>query len=238
MEPKIEGQAPVIQDEVKIILPALLEKDQIKANQDVIRTSLLSLDVLIHANVIQCYLHAEKHGDTSLMRRLLVDIIDDKSGYRRQGVIGHMKMFTPMELVGDVIKLTGMLPDGATKRPWRIEEANKSPFTGITALRETVGKPVYRETLMSKINLAMKEWRNAKANTTQDEAGHNVAIDKTKPFYNGIHMDAMDAFFSEVDQALVPLTSKPDQTLEVQKARDLARKANAEVEALESVKTA
>lgn len=239
-EAKIEGHPQSVDQLVDpdAKLPKLLEKDAIKANQDVIRTNLLNLDILIHQNAIQCVMHAEKHGDTSLMRRLLVDIIDDKSGYRRQGVIAWMKKFTPMELSGDVIKLNGLMPDGETKRPWRIEEANRTFFGTMAEAQERVGKPVYRETLMSKINLAMKEWRNAKANTTTDDGGKPIAIDKTKPFYNGLHMDAMDAFFNEVDQALVPLTSKPDQTLEVQKARDTAKRANAEVEALESIKVA
>lgn len=243
MEPKgnlamtevtIEGQKPpmAINAQAEIVLPALLEKDQIKANQDVIRTSLLSIDLLIHNNVIQCYLHAEKHGDTSLMRRLLVDIIDAKTGYRRQGVIAHMRKFTPMELSGDTIKLTGLMSDGETKRPWLIEEANKTPFTGLAEAAERLGKPVYRDTLMSKVNQAMKEWRAAQENTLIGEDGKPVAIDKTKPYYQGLHMDAVDAFFKDVGGALVTLNSKPDDTLVVQKARETAAKANAELTAL------
>jgi hypothetical protein len=83
--------------EVTDIALVLLEKGAIKSDQDGIRVSLKDLDKRIHMNAVQCLLHAEKHGDTSLMRRLLVDIIDAKSGYRRQGIIAWMKEFSPTE---------------------------------------------------------------------------------------------------------------------------------------------
>lgn len=237
-EAVIEGQAPlsilVADNEVK--LPVLLEKDVIKANQDVIRTSLLSIDLLIHQNMVQCAMHAEKHGDTSLFRRLLMDIIDPTTGYRRQGVIVWMRTYTPMELVGDTIKLTGLMPDGETKRPWKLEEGNRTAFTKLAAARETTAKPVYRDTLMSKINLAMKEWRNAKANTAQDDGGRNVPVDKTKPFYDGIHMEAVETFFKDVETALVPLDTKPDSTLAARKAHEAAAKANAEAASFDEIK--
>lgn len=237
-EAVIEGQAPlsVLVADNEIKLPALLEKEVIKADQDKIRTSLLSIDLLIHQNMVQCAMHAEKHGDTSLFRRLLMDIIDPTTGYRRQGVIVWMRTFTPMELVGDVIKLTGLMPDGETKRPWKLEEGNRQAFTKLSAAREQVAKPIYRDTLMSKVNLAMKEWRNAKANTTTDAGGKNIPIDKTKPFYDGIYMDAMSAVFEDIEKALVPLETKPDSTLAARKAHEAAAKANAEAASYNEIK--
>lgn len=222
---------------VVLDLPALKDKAVIKSDQDHIRKGLVKLDAQIHDNAIQCYMHAEKHGDTSLMRRLFVDIVDAKSGYRRQGLIVHMRAFTPMELVGDTIKLTGTMPDG-TRKPWLIEEANANGFTSMASARETTGRPIFRETLMSKVNAALKEWKNAQANTVIGPDGKPTAIDKTKPFYDGLHTDKLEAFFTDVEQGLVNLDNYRDSTKEVRDAQKALTKAQAEQAAIEQAAVA
>lgn len=210
--------------EAEIKLPSLWDKAEIKKDQDGIRKSLVKLDMAIHTNAVQCLLFAEKHGDTSMMRRLLVDIVDAKSGYRRQGIIAWMKKFSPMELKGDTINLSGVLPDG-NKRPWRIEEANKSPFTTSAEFAERVGRPIYRDTLMSKVNLAIKEFKAAVDNTLDGKP-----IDATKPFYDGLHVDKMTEFFDTIEAKVVDLSQYRDSTKEVRQATQQLAKAQQDLE--------
>lgn len=199
---------------VAAIALVLLSKDVIKADQDVIKSNLTKLDMAIHSNAVQCMLHAEKHGDTSLMRRLLVEVIDTKTGYRRQGLINWMRKFSPMELKGDIINLSGVDLKG-DKRPFLVEKANETPFWTDADNREMVAKPVFRSNLMSKINSSIKEFRAAIANTANGQP-----IDTTKPFFDGIYTDEVSAFFDKLEVEANDLNSKkPDKTNEVRKAQ-------------------
>lgn len=208
-------------------IPALLEKSVIKRDQDGIRRNLIKLDAAIHANAVQCLLHAEKHGDTSLMRRLLVDIVDVKSGYRRQGLIGWMRKFSPMELKGDVINLTGMIPgsDGV-RRPFNIEEANKTPFTSIASLAEVViFKPIFKDSLTSKIERALKEYKAAIENTLIVPGEAPKPKDPKKPFYDGIHLDKMEAGFDAIEVILNKDLNFGDDTKDVYAANEALKRA-------------
>ena len=212
------GITPVVAATVAAIALVLQSKDVIKADQDVIKSNLTKLDMAIHNNAVQCMLHAEKHGDTSLMRRLLVEVIDTKTGYRRQGLINWMRKFSPMELKGDIINLSGVDLKGE-KRPFLVEKANETPFWSDSDNREMVAKPVFRSNLMSKINSSIKEFRAAIANTSNGQP-----IDTTKPFFDCIYTDEVSAFFDELETKANELqTKKPDKTNEVRKAQnDLA----------------
>lgn len=216
------------QAEVK--LPGLLDKAVIKKDQDGIRRSLVKLDAAIHSNAVQCLMHAEKHGDTSLMRRLLVDIIDAKSGYRRQGIIAWMREFSPMELKGDIISLSGLL--NGERRPFRCDEANKTPFTALASAREMVPlRPVFRDNLTSKISRALAEYKNAVENTLVEPGKPAVPKDPKKPFYNGVHLDKMDEGFDAIEKVLQDMLSFADGTKDVYTARESLKKAELEVEA-------
>lgn len=211
-------------------LPDLMTPAAIKHDQDSIRKSLLKLDFSIHANATQCLMHAEKHGDTSLMRRLLTDIIDAKSGYRRQGVIAWMREFSPMELKGDVIQLTG-LKDGE-RRPFRCAEAHKTPFTTMAGAREMVAmRPIFRDNLTSKIDRALKEYKAAIENTLIVPGQAPAPKDPKKPFYNGIHLDKMDEGFDKIESVLAELTSFGDSTKEVYTNRENLKRAELAVQA-------
>lgn len=203
---------------VAVALPALLASEQVKKDQDGIRVSLVKLDAAIHANAVQCLLHAGKHGDTSLMRRLLVDIVDAKSGYRRQGLIAWMREFSPMELNGSVITLSGMI-DGE-RRPFRVAEANATPFTSLSKADELTGeKPLFRDALTSRVQGAITAYRDAVANTVFTPGQPPKAIDPKKPFYNGIHLDKMEAGFDAIANILAGMSSFPDTTKDEYKAR-------------------
>lgn len=209
-------------------LPILQTPLVIKKDQDGIRVSLVKLDASIHANAVQCLLHAEKHGDTSLMRRLLVDIIDAKSGYRRQGVIAWMREFSPMELKGDVITLSGMI--NGEKRPFRCEDANKTPFTQLASAREMVPlRPIFKDNLTSKVDRATREFKAAVENTLLTPGQEPKPKEAGKPFYNGIHLDKMEDGFAKIEGILAEMNSWNDSTKEVFVAREGLKKAELEL---------
>lgn len=212
-----------VEQAAKVAL-VLLGKDTIKKDQDSIRANLLHLDSQIHANAVQCLLHAEKHGDTSLMRRLLVDIIDAKSGYRRQGIIAWMREFSPMELSGDVIKLTGTL--NGEPRPFRCELANLTPFTELSSAKEFVAeRPVFRDNVTSMVDRAVKAYRSAVENTIVTPGQAPKPKDPKKPFFNGIHLDKMEDAFAKIEGIMTELTANPDATKDVYDARQALAKA-------------
>lgn len=219
-----DNQEAVIEGEVaEKALPALWLKADIKKDQDGIKRSLTKLEMSIHANAIQCMMHAEQHGDTSLMRRLLIDIVDSKSGYRTQGLIAWMRTYSPMELKGDVVKLTGLLPNG-DKRPWRIAEANANPFAKSDDFKEMALKPVFRDTLTNKVQAALREARSAIENTVDGKP-----VDAKKGFFDGIHKDKVHAFIEDVEGKLVELDAFRDSTRDVRLAQKNLSMAEAEM---------
>lgn len=202
----------------------LMASGDVKKQQDGIRVSLVKLDAAIHENAVQCLLHAEKHGDTSLMRRLLVEIVDAKSGYRRQGIIAWMREFSPMELKGDVIQLTGTI--NGERRPFRVEEANATPFTELAGAKEMVGeRPIFRDNLTSQIDRAIRNYRAAVENTVIEPGKPPRAKDPKKPFYDGIHLDKIEAGFDKMEAVLAEITAFPDATKDVYDARTQLKKA-------------
>lgn len=188
----------------------LKSKDEIKSDQDLIRGTLISLDAAVHANAVQCMLHAEKHGDTSLMRRLLIDIVDEKSGYRRQGLIQWMRKYSPMELKGKDINLSGLDAHGV-KRPFLVEEANLDHFAKNQQFREKV-KPLYQEVLLSKPSAFIKEIHQAMENTLNGKP-----IDVKKPYFAGLHGDKLVEFADYIKAGMDALPA--DASLTVAKAK-------------------
>ncbi len=225
----------------------LLSSDAIKADQDGIRKTLIGLDAAIHANAVQCMRHCQVHGDTSLMTRLLVDIVDEKSGYRRQGLISWMRKHSPMELKGKTINLTGMVESDAQcklmiaafpntdpklfvvgeRRPFLIQEASEAPFTTDSANKEIV-KPIYQSVLLSPIDAQIKKFRAAMENTA-----NGAPIDPSKPFFDGKHGDKVLNFFEEVEKLKNNLPA--DATKELRDAQRRLKDDGALVENLQKV---
>lgn len=190
----------------------LMGKDAIKADQDVIRSNLVNLDLSIHSNAVQCLMHAQKHGDASLMQRLLIDIIDDKSGYRRQGLIGWMRAFSPLELNGKTVNLQGVDEKGV-KRAWKIEEANNTPFRTAPAFKEMV-KPVFKDTLMAKFESGIREWEACASNTLDGKP-----IDPSKPFFDGLHTGKIAEFVEMVKAAKAELPADETRVVRLTQSR-------------------
>lgn len=208
-----------------VIALILLSKDEIKAHQDSIRVNLLSLDAAIHANAVQCLMHAEKHGDTSLMRRLLMDVIDDKSGYRRQGLIKWMRAYSPMELKGKDINLSGTDGKGV-KRPFMISEADADHFAKNPNYAEQV-KPIYQQTILSKFNAGVRDIMNAMENTLNGKP-----IDPKKPYFDGKNGDVLVDFAKYVKDHIDQIPA--DTTLELAKAKQTREEADEFIKANEA----
>lgn len=209
------------------LLPKLLGVTVIKTDQDGIKSDLGSMDARIHANAVQCLMHAEKHGDTSLMRRLLVDIVDAKSGYRRQGLIAWMKEFSPMRLEGDNIKLNGM-KDGA-KQPFNLERAHLTFFADLSSAREMVPlRPIFRDGLTSKLERAVKEYKDAVANTIIEPGQAPRPKVVGKPFYQGERMDKIEASFDKITGIVAEITAWRDPSKDIFSAEQALLKARLE----------
>lgn len=208
------------------VLPELLGSEDIKTDQDKnIRAPLMKLDTAIHANAVQCILHAHKHGDTSLMTRLLVDIVDDKSGYRRQGLIAWMRRFTPMELSGKVIKLTGTI--NGKPIPWDILTASRTSFRDIPEFGEMIiERPMFKGGFVNQITRALKAYRESVENTLIKDGRVVGPIDPKKPYYSGLHLDKMDEIFDSIKASAAKFETFSDDTAEVAAARK--SKADAE----------
>lgn len=249
MDSKItEGE--VVAHKLKLDKP--WDKAAIKADQDGIKLDLGKLDLRIQANHMQCLMHAMVHGDTSLERRLLIDIIEEKSGYRRKGLIAHMRLFTPMELKGDVINLSGTvtadwqlqiaklaegieLPAVGEKRPFLLELALAHPFTSLEQAREQVAwRPFYKDSIVSRIDKANRDYRAAVSNTLIVAGQPPKPIDPSKPFYDGIHLDKMDNSFDKLEAILNEMDAWKDSTKVVREAH--AKAAEAERELAEATK--
>lgn len=196
----------------KVAKLVLMAKDVIKEGQDKIRKSIMSLDMDVHANAVQCLLHAEKHGDTSLMTRLLTEILDDKTGYRRQGLIMWMRAFSPMELNGKKITLTGM-NDANVKRPFLVDKANATPFYSAPRFNSETVRPIFQDTLLSKFDVMVREFEASWSNTKDGKA-----IDPKKPFYNGVNGAQILDFIAKGKEMRESI--KSDDTREIFLARE------------------
>jgi hypothetical protein len=216
-------------------LPEIWAADKIKKDQDGIRVSLLKTDDAIHANAVQCIMHAEKHGDTSLMKRLLVDIVDAKTGYRRQGLIAWMREFTPMELHGETIKLTGTI--NGERKPWQVAKANATRFTELSSAKEFVAlRPVFKDNLTSRIDKAVKDYRASTANSKIENGKIVGPKDAKKPFYNGLHLDKMEEAFEEIGKIMARIEALNDPTKDKYEADVAVRRANVALEEASKVK--
>lgn len=193
----------------------LLSSDEIKLDQDGIKKDMGTLDARIHANAVQCLAHAAKHGDTSLMTRLLTDTISADSGYRRQGLIQAIRRHSPMELKGNNIDLSGFIMSDAQRklmiaefpdvdeklfvvgerRPFLVEQFRVANWKTNAGSKEQT-KPLFQATLMSGFDSLVKKFTVAAENTANGEP-----IDPSKPFFDGKNMDAVQTFLETVKSA-------------------------------------
>jgi hypothetical protein len=224
---KVAEKAPVLA--ITNTMGDLWTSTKIFADQDEIRPILTGLDDRIHLNAVQCLRHGEKHGDTGPMRRLIIEIVDDKSGYRREGLIKWMRVHSPMELVKDNVKLTGIDATTGERRPWLIEKAWLTPFRAAKEYAEVVERPVFRDTLMSGIKRSIKAFHESVENTNADGTPKNAS----KPFFTG-DIVVMSAFYADLEAKVALATANPDKREDVYKARVAAKTAQQHLRLVES----
>lgn len=202
----------------KIELPKLLSVDEIKLDQDSIRKNLTELDQQIHLNAVQCLMHCAEYRDTSLMVRLMTEIIDeDTTGYYRQGLIAWMKYFSPMRLSGKTINMSGKV-DGK-EAPFNLEEALMTPFWKLVRQAPPELRPMYQQGVLGSITNAIKQFEAAMENTANGQP-----IDKTKPFFRGKNAEVLVNFTNEVKKlaVIVPADSTKDTDKAQQKQAEAA----------------
>lgn len=222
----------------------LISVDEQKAGQDALKANLQTVDQQVHKWGVQALFHASVHGDTSLMRRLLIDVIDETGGYRRQAIINWMRKHSPMELVGKDIKLTGMITSDAQRdamlkmfadedpalfvvgerRPFLVDAADANMAVKDPGNKEMV-KPVFQATLLSPI-FAVKKKINAAMENTVD----GKPVDASKYYFDGKNGDAIVAAMDEIQAILDKLPA--DVTKELREAQTRIKQ---DVELVESL---
>ena len=165
------------------------------------------------------------------MRRLIVDILKDKkSAFRTQGLIQWMRLYSPMEIVGDNVKLNGVNPETGERRAFKCDLANSKPFWTDDKFKEMV-KPVFQATILSSVQSMSKRAKAAMLNTVNGQP-----IDADKPIYLGAYPEKMAEFLSKLDDLLS--TMPKDATAEVYKARQAYEEALADAAEMEAKPTA
>lgn len=210
----------------------ILSTQLIKDGQDSMKPLFGSLDQLVHDNAVQCLIHAELYKDTSLLRRLLVDTLPLKGGFRRAGLINWIRYNSPCELTSDKnVNLSGVDERG-NRRAFNIERAQAIPFWADTKNDEMVAKPVFRANFVSKMQAALREIDNAIANTKDGKP-----IDASKPFYDGVQADKVSGFAEQMKAQLGAFTaSYADDTRDRHEAKVSIRKTLSGVSAEEARK--
>lgn len=126
-------------------------------------------DEIVHTAAIQCLAHAEKHGDTTLMDRLVKGL---GKSVRRQALILWVHDFSPIRWNGDgqvgqapaKIKRDGKEQDNPNYRPYNVDKADATPFYDYAPGAERTARPLsfdgiiaVVEGLEGKIARAIKE---------------------------------------------------------------------------------
>lgn len=185
--------------------PELLSKALIKQAQNYARGALISLDQQLHAIAVQCLMHAAKHGDTSLMKRFMIDTIGEDTAYRRQLVIAWMRAFSPMELTaanGGNIKLTGTI--NGEPIPFDIERANLTPFWDLRKDDDDVveWRPIFKDNVVGMIARSVKKFDTVLQNSKIDGGKIVGPVNPTKEYYQGYHIDKMKALMNKAEALL------------------------------------
>lgn len=169
--PNIQRKKP----EPEVVEEILMPREEVIRDQDKIETLAGTLDHRVHSNAVQCLMHAAKHGDVSLMERLLTRTIKTESGYRRQALINWVRKHSPMELKGKTMNLSGQDKEG-NRRPFKIEEASQTPFWMDEDNAEKVAKPFGKDDFLKQLRRAISQGEVALENTGPNGAPINATV--------------------------------------------------------------
>lgn len=169
---------------------------------DTIAADLGAVDQNVHEAGVQTVAHVEKHGDWTLLKRLI--LVLRSSGYRVQGVRawieGHSPIRFPADKAADggfTVKVLKEGEDGFV--PFNIEGMIATPFTAYEPSNERVGQPVYAGDLVGGINRTRQRFLKLVENTNNDGSPKDPA----KPYYRG-DIGKMLAYLTALDAIVEP----------------------------------
>lgn len=213
--------------EDKIGSIVILSSGEVGRLMDAIKKDSAELSKRIHDCAVQCLAHAAKHGDTGLMRRLLIDVFTGDDAMRRKGLIAWMTHFSPMYLQGDVIRLrkrddakfVAFDVEGANDLPfWKLEQANEMGAEDVQDEVKKALKAIYAGTIVKGVLDARKRFNDLIKNTKVVD-GQNMPKDEAKPFYRG-DVTAMVAYLNALDAIPIPQDDTQSRDLKAEMEQD------------------
>lgn len=124
----------------------MLAKKQVVSMIKRVATNSRKLNELIHDTAVQCMLHAQQHGDCTLMDNLVKSL---HRGARVKALRIWVEDFSPIRWNGD--DKVGILNEKAkTYTPYQIEEAQAKPFYDYTT--ENQKQPLTLEQLIKLVD--------------------------------------------------------------------------------------
>ena len=172
---------------------------QIGKMVDTAITHTVKGDALIHEAAVQCIAHAEKHGDVTLLDRLVTGV---GKSVRVQGLKVWAQEFTPIRWNGD--GKVGLLKKGQNGfKPFDVPKAMETPFWALSAADERTAKPLTIEAMLKvvhgmkgRLEKAVKE-----GNFEGDTAKATAFVTSIESFADGLvtKLDIRDGNFDPAD---------------------------------------
>ena len=145
-------------------MPKLLAAVQINQQIKTLAKDMSSIDVRVHALAVQCIMHAQEHGDVTLMQRLYQSLpnpgnkakgVKGTGGYLVQGLTTWLRMYTPIRASAPDWKLK----DKRTDADWKIQEAIEHPFWTLAEVSDAANKAAKwtEATLIQRIKSLMTQ---------------------------------------------------------------------------------
>jgi hypothetical protein len=161
---------------------------QIGVLVDTAITHTVKGDEIVHTAAIQCLAHAAKHGDTTLMDRLVKGV---GKSVRRQALILWIHDFSPIRWNGDgevgqasaKIKRDGKEVDNPNFRPYDVEKANATPFYDYAPGAERTARPLSFDGLYDVVTGLKGKIARA---TKQGGAGFEGDLEEAKRFADAV----------------------------------------------------
>lgn len=129
---------------VKLMSAANVRKS-IDTNTRMIAVGLVGL----HADMVQCMLHAEKHGDITLAQYLMQQVRDNCKGVVVAGIAQWFAKFSPIKLTSqDGVVNAELLKEGDKGyKPFNSAEAETTPAMESREVTDRANRPIVKPTI-------------------------------------------------------------------------------------------
>lgn len=127
------------------IQPAAKVRASIDHNTKMIATGLVGL----HADMVQCMMHAEKHGDITLATYLMQSVKDNCKGVVVAGIAQWFSKFSPIRLTSkEGIVSAELLKEGDKGyKPFNSGEAETTPALESREVTDRANRPIVKPTI-------------------------------------------------------------------------------------------